>query len=106
MKRKDERVGAIFSALSDATRRELIARLGEGSKTPTELAEDLPISRQAVSKHLQALGEAGLVASEREGRETRYRLTPAPMADAVSWMASTGAEWDARLARLKGRLGR
>ena len=69
--------------------------LGErGSATATELARELPVSRQAVQKQLSGLAAAGLVASSREGREVRYRLTPEPMSDAVSWMAEVGARWD------------
>jgi DNA-binding transcriptional ArsR family regulator len=58
-----------------------------------------------VAKHLAALDRAGLVTSSRAGRETRYRLTPAPMGEAMAWMASVGAEWDERLARLASRAG-
>jgi DNA-binding transcriptional ArsR family regulator len=95
----------VFEALADATRREVVRRLSEdGPRTATELAADLPISRQAVAKHLAALSEAGLVRSERRGREHRYRLTPAPLAEAVGWMASMSAEWDERLERLRRRL--
>ena len=81
---------AVFGALSDRTRRGLLAALGErGPATATELAADLPVTRQAVSKHLGALAAAGLVDSERTGREVRYRLTPAPLSDAVTgWPTS------------------
>ncbi len=97
-------VGPTFAALSDPTRREVVARLAErDSVTATELARELPISRQAVAKHLAVLQEAGLALPERAGRETRYRFTPAPLNDAASWMASVGAEWDARLDRLAER---
>ena len=65
------------------------------------LAGDLPMSRQAVSKHLHALSDAGLVMARREGRETRYTLTPAPLAEAIDWMTAVGAEWDERLERLR-----
>lgn len=94
-------VDAVFMALSDPTRRKVLRRLAEGPANPTELAGELPVSRQAVSKHLEVLREAGLVASARDGREHRYRLTPAPMADAASWMADVGARWDARLDKLR-----
>ncbi len=70
----------------------------------TELAAELPVTRQAVAKHLAALNEAGLVESRREGRETRYELTPAPLGAAMDWMAGVGAEWDARLAALRKHL--
>jgi DNA-binding transcriptional ArsR family regulator len=102
---RDERIRAVFQALADPTRREVVALLStSGPVTATELAERLPVTRQAVAKHLDALGEAGLVASAREGREVRYRLTPSPMRDSMSWMASVGAEWDERLAALRRHL--
>jgi DNA-binding transcriptional ArsR family regulator len=98
----NERVGPVFAALSDPTRRRVIERLAEGeSLTATELAAELPITRQAVSKHLVALAEAGLVAPVRVGRETRYTLSARPMTEAASWMAEVGAEWDDRLTTLR-----
>ena len=57
-----------------------------------------------MAKHLAALNDAGLVESRREGRETRYELTPGPLAAAMDWMASIGAEWDSRLAALRKHL--
>ena len=100
-----EPVGPVFSALADANRRHLVETLASrGSATATELAAELPVSRQAVAKHLAALGDAGLVASERSGRETRYRLTPAPLEGAVAWIEAVGAEWDTRLAALESHL--
>lgn len=88
-------------ALSDPTRREVLRRLAEGPANPTELAGGLPVSRQAVSKHLEVLREAGLVEGSRAGREHRFRLTPGPMADAASWMADVGSRWDERLENLR-----
>jgi DNA-binding transcriptional ArsR family regulator len=99
-----DRSAQIFAALGDPTRREVIRHLSEQEMTATELAEHVPVTRQAITKHLAALEEVGLVVSERRGRENRYRLTPAPLNDAVSWMTSVGAEWDARLARLRRKL--
>jgi DNA-binding transcriptional ArsR family regulator len=66
----------------------------------------MPVSRQAVVKHMQALADAGLVTGERIGREQRYQLTPAPFTDAMAWMADVGAAWDTRLARLQRRLAK
>jgi DNA-binding transcriptional ArsR family regulator len=95
----------VFDALADATRREVIRQLAErGPQTPTELADQLPVSRQAVSKHLDVLGRAGLVTSARAGRETRFTFEPAPLTDAAEWMADVGGTWDRRLAALKRRL--
>jgi predicted ArsR family transcriptional regulator len=73
--------------------------------TATELAGVLPVSRQAIAKHLAELEQASLVVGERVGRENRFRLTPAPMGEAVSWMNSVGAQWDDRLSRLGDHLG-
>jgi DNA-binding transcriptional ArsR family regulator len=92
--------GPVFNALADPTRRRLLSTIAAGPATATELASDLPISRQAVVKHLSALSEAGLLERERTGRDVRYRVTPAPLSDAVSWMTSVGGQWDERLAAL------
>jgi DNA-binding transcriptional ArsR family regulator len=98
----DERAGAVFVALADPTRRAVVRSLAERPTiTASALAAQLPITRQAVSKHLATLAEAGLIEGHREGRETRYRLTPEPLDDAVRWMAAVGAAWDERLAKLR-----
>jgi DNA-binding transcriptional ArsR family regulator len=98
---------AVFSALADANRRRLLALVGDrGSATATELAAELPISRQAVQKHLAGLATAGLVAPERAGREVRYRITPAPLSGAMAWMATVGGQWDERLAALERSIAR
>ena len=92
----------VFAALGDPTRRELLEQVAaRGEATATELAAALPITRQAVAKHLGILAGAGLVQPRREGRETRYAPTPEPLGDAIAWMADLGAQWDARLARFK-----
>jgi DNA-binding transcriptional ArsR family regulator len=91
---------AVFGVLADPTRRALLSRVAAHPATATELAGGLPISRQAVVKHLSALAEAGLLERRRAGREVRYRVTPAPLSDAVSWIAEVGAQWDERLASL------
>jgi ArsR family transcriptional regulator, cadmium/lead-responsive transcriptional repressor len=94
----------VFGALADPTRREVMRSLAERpGLTASSLAGELPMTRQAVSKHLHALSGAGLVQARREGRETRYTITPAPLADAMQWMTEVGAEWDERLARLARR---
>ena len=97
----DRPVDAVFMALSDPTRRAVLRRLADGPASPTELAGQLPVSRQAVSKHLDVLREAGLVQGARAGREHLYRLTPEPMDDAAEWMADVGTRWDRRLAELR-----
>lgn len=102
-----DRSGPVFTALADGTRRELMAMLAaRPGASATELAAELPITRQAVLKHLASLRAAGLLASERQGRSVRYRLTPAPLSDAVAWMTGVGAAWDERLAALASYVGR
>ena len=94
----------MFAALADPTRRQVVLTLSEQpALTASRLAGQLPMTRQAVSKHLVALDRAGLVEGHREGRELRYSLTPAPLADAMDWMAAVGAQWDDRLAKLAAR---
>ncbi len=103
----DDEVGAVFAALADPTRREVVRSLAaRPGLTASSLAGELPMTRQAVAKHLGALSGAGLVEARREGRETRYTLTPAPLADAMEWMAAVGADWDERLSRLAKRSAR
>ena len=91
---------ATFFAIADPTRRHLIESLARGPATATRLAAALPITRQAVAKHLGLLREAELVGSEREGRETVYTLQPDGLREIAEWSARVGREWDARLARL------
>jgi DNA-binding transcriptional ArsR family regulator len=91
----------VFEALADPTRRWMIQRLARsGSVTPTALAEELPISRQAVSRHLSVLQHGGLVTVHKEGREQSYRLAVDPLRDAAAWIAGIEREWDTRLAAL------
>jgi len=96
-----DRVDAVFQALADPNRRFVLESLADReSATATELAAALPVTRQAVAKHLGLLRTAELVEATRVGRELRYRLTPAPLGDAVEWMEQVGAQWDERLAAL------
>ncbi|HEU5278770.1 MAG TPA: metalloregulator ArsR/SmtB family transcription factor [Gaiellaceae bacterium] len=97
--------GRVFDALADPHRRFVLEALAERqTATATELAAELPVTRQAVAKHLAALSEAGLVEGRREGRQTLYELTPGPLGDAMDWMAGVGAQWDSRLAALRKHL--
>lgn len=94
--------GAVFFALADPTRRHLVQTLGDGSSvTPSALAANLPLTRQALTKHLGVLGDAGLVTKTRAGRETLYTLEPEPLTEAAAWIASVGGAWDERLGRLE-----
>ena len=100
----DHPAGPVFSALADQTRRTVVEALAtRDTATATELAAELPVTRQAVSKHLTALSSAGLVASERRGRETHYRLTPQPLEGALDWMERVGTQWERRLEALRSR---
>ena len=102
----EARAGAVFDALADPTRRSVLRTVAErGPLTATALAASLPISRQAVSKHLGVLHAAGLVAADRVGREVRFAAVPDRMREAGRWLAATGAAWDARLDRLVARAG-
>jgi DNA-binding transcriptional ArsR family regulator len=97
----------VFDALGDPTRRRLLAELSAlGEASCTDLSRGMPISRQAVNKHLNALMDAGLVSTQREGREVMYRVRPEPLTDAVRWMTQVGAAWDERLERLSSQLKR
>ncbi len=96
-----DRVDAVFDALADPSRRYLVERLTElGFSTPTELAGELPMTRQAVTKHLALLEHAGLVTGTREGRKTVYRPELDALGDASRWLERVGAQWDERLAAL------
>ena len=99
------RVDGVFAALGDPGRRALVESVAErGSATATELAAELPVSRQAVAKQLATLADAGLLEARREGRETRYVVTPEPLGDAMQWIVDVGGRWDDRLSRLRRHL--
>jgi DNA-binding transcriptional ArsR family regulator len=96
------RVEEVVVALADATRRQVLDRLAaHGEATATRLAAELPVSRQAIVKHLAVLEQAGLVVGGRTGREVRYTLRSQPLDATARWMAGLAAEWDARLAAIK-----
>ncbi len=93
----------LWSAIGDPTRRRLLdLLLVDGGGTATTLSEQLPVTRQAVAKHLSVLDRAGLVHGASAGRERRYRVDDAQLARAVAQLATVGATWDARLQRIKG----
>ncbi len=95
----------VFTALADPTRREVVRALAaRPGLTASGLAAELPVSRQAIAKHLTILEAAGLADGSREGRERRYVLTPEPLFDAARWMAEVGGAWDERLGRLRHQL--
>lgn len=93
---------ALWAAVAEPTRRRLLdALLEQGEATTTMLAEGLPVTRQAVAKHLLVLNRVGLVAGERHGREVRYAIRPERLDQASEAMARVAAQWDRRLARIK-----
>lgn len=97
-----EAVDSVLGALADPTRRALLDLLAaQGEATATSLAGQLPVSRQAVVKHLTVLDAAGLVTGGRVGREVRYSVRPAALNATARWMAGLAADWDRRLAHIK-----
>ncbi|MDV5822235.1 ArsR/SmtB family transcription factor [Sphingobium naphthae] len=92
----------LFAALGDATRLGLLARLADGGASSiARLADGLPLSRQAVAKHLDVLQGAGLIHRRRQGRETQVALRPEALDSARAWLDQVGAQWDERLACLR-----
>jgi DNA-binding transcriptional ArsR family regulator len=93
---------ALWAAVADPTRRRVLdALLERGEATSTALAGDMPVTRQAVAKHLAVLDRVGLVAGQRRGREVRYAVRPERLDDAAEAMTRVAAQWDRRLARIK-----
>ncbi|MFI9402619.1 ArsR/SmtB family transcription factor [Nocardia sp. NPDC052316] len=92
----------LWSAIGDPTRRRMLdLLLAEGEGTATSLSERLPVTRQAVARHLGVLDRVGLVHGTPEGRERRYRVDDAQLARAVAQLNAVGSTWDARLQRIK-----
>jgi DNA-binding transcriptional ArsR family regulator len=92
----------LWSAIGDPTRRRMLdLLLADGGGTATTLGRQLPVTRQAVAKHLGVLDRAGLVRAGRAGREKRYRVDDAQLERAVAQLTSVGSAWDARLQRIK-----
>lgn len=93
---------AVFAALADPTRRRVLRLVAErGPTSATLLERELPVTRQAIVKHLVVLSRAGLVTGQRAGQEVRYALVPEPLDEVSAWIAEIGSEWDERLARLR-----
>jgi DNA-binding transcriptional ArsR family regulator len=92
----------LWSAIGDPTRRRMVdLLLADGFGTATTLSERLPVTRQAVSKHLGVLGRIGLVHATTAGRERRYQVDEQQLARAAAQLADVGSAWDARLQRIK-----
>jgi DNA-binding transcriptional ArsR family regulator len=104
---RDAVAGAVFAALADPTRRAVLREVAaRGPVTATELAGRVPVTRQAIAKHLGVLAEAGLVRAGRAGRENRFTAESAPLADAERWLRDAGRSWDDRLSRLEDQVRR
>jgi DNA-binding transcriptional ArsR family regulator len=92
----------ILAAVADPTRRQLLATLAaKGPATATELAAGVPISRQAIAKHLAVLRGVGLVTSHKDGRDVRFEVRTRPLAQTAGWLAALASDWDTRLAAIK-----
>lgn len=92
----------VFSALADPTRRTIISTLTErGAHTATQLSQNMEITRQGVTKHINILLDAGLIATNKQGREVYYNLTPKPLSQATQWITHIEALWDKRLTALQ-----
>jgi ArsR family transcriptional regulator, cadmium/lead-responsive transcriptional repressor len=95
-------IDELWSAIADPTRRRVLdVLLSRGEATATTVAGELPVTRQAVAKHLAVLDRAGLVEARRQGRERRYAIRPQRLDDATRSLAQVAAEWDARIADIK-----
>jgi DNA-binding transcriptional ArsR family regulator len=97
VKNSGARLDAVFAALADPTRRAIVTRLADGEASVSELAAPFDVSLPAVSKHLDVLERAGLLARRKEGRVRRCRLVAAPMRAADEWLARYRIFWDRRL---------
>ncbi|MDC9823769.1 metalloregulator ArsR/SmtB family transcription factor [Devosia sp. ZB163] len=94
-------LGTVLAALSDATRRSVVERLLRGPATPGELAKDVTITAQGLSRHLAVLEGAGLIYRTREGQRRPCHLDPAGLRIAASWIDQNRAVWEARFERLE-----
>ncbi|HMM97181.1 metalloregulator ArsR/SmtB family transcription factor [Phycicoccus sp.] len=103
----DARAAEVFAALGDATRLTLLATLGTtGAATATRLAEPLPVTRQAVTRHLRVLEDAGLVRSTKHGRDVLFRVDADALRERAEWLVAVSSAWDRRLADLRTRAER
>jgi DNA-binding transcriptional ArsR family regulator len=100
--RENSNPAPVFAALGDATRLELVGRLTDGqARSIAQLTGGLSLTRQAVTKHLRVLEQAGIVRSSRSGRESRFSYVPSPIEHARSYLDGVSGQWDDALSRLK-----
>jgi DNA-binding transcriptional ArsR family regulator len=98
-------MSSVFEALSDPTRREILSRLRlRGALSVSEASDRLPMTRQAVTKHLDLLRDSGLVRVRWQGRQRLHELDPGPLREVERWLAPYSAFWDESLARLERHL--
>ncbi len=97
VKYSHDQLDAVFGALSDNTRRMILARLASGDALVTELAEPFAISLPAISKHLRVLEKAGLIRRDKDGRVRHCRLQAAPLQEAADWIEQYRQFWDSRM---------
>jgi DNA-binding transcriptional ArsR family regulator len=102
MSYRGDQADDLWAAVADPTRRRLLdVLLARGEATATTLANELPVTRQAVAKHLAVLERAALVERRRHGREVRYAIRPEQLDAATQWMARVAQEWEERLGAIK-----
>lgn len=101
MAKHDPSLDLIFQALSDPTRRAMLAQLGQGEAAVSTLAKPTGMALPTVMKHLSVLEAAGLIATEKAGRARMCRADPAALAPAADWLAAQRAQWEGRLDRLE-----
>lgn len=102
----EHQLDALFTALSDRTRRDIVARLSAGEATVKELAEPYAMTMQAVSQHLRVLERSGLISRGRHRQARPCRLEPAALEAALSWIEESRRAWSERMDRLESRLAR
>ena len=103
---EDRQLDALFTALSDRTRRDIVARLGRGEATVKELAKPYAMSMQAVSQHIRVLEKSGLISQGRHRQTRPCRLEPAALEAALSWIEESRRTWSDRMDRLETHLDR
>jgi DNA-binding transcriptional ArsR family regulator len=99
-----DELSKVFSALADPTRRQILQRLGEGEATVTQLAQPLPISLPAVSRHLKVLEQAGLISRGRQAQWRTSALRAESLREATAWMEHLTILWNHRFDRLDAHL--
>jgi len=103
--RDSQRLDAAFAALSDPTRRAILARLAQGEASVTELAGPFAMSQPAISKHLKVLEQAGLISRSRDSQRRPCRIEAKPLGEAAEWLDHYRQFWEGRFHRLDGLLG-